>query len=235
MAFIAAHQGVVASGASATTGSFTSSVDEVIVAWTWSGASVTHTISDSNTNTWTALTANFQTTVTKSFRLYGWVCKTVSGKFGAGHTVTVNFSPSEYGGIIVQRFSGRDVSGATSFIDAQGDGWNEASNATTHTGDSVTSTTAGCDIVCGYADDLQGGATNVYTAGSGFTIPTNGSYGNSGVTTCCVTQYQENVAAASYTGGFTTSQSMQAAGIIVALKAASGGGGGSGGLAWITA
>lgn len=170
-------------------------------------------VTDSKTNTWTPHGSN-PVTAGAFANGYQWYAKNITG--GASHTFTDNYGSSSFPSFVVAEFSGCDT---TAPLDTSGSAA-ESSATTNHSAGSVTTGTTGCDICAFNADDT--GAAEGFTAGSGWTIPTNGTNtdGTSYVTS--MLQYMENKAIGTYTNTATTTQSDKFAGLLMAFKPASG-------------
>jgi len=178
------------------------------IGW-YTGTTANTVLSDSKSNTWTALTAVSATSNSK-IRLFYCFNPTV----GSGHTFT-SAGTATYAAVLVQAFSGSVASPFDQENGAAGDG-----NVTAITGSVTPSennellvTAVGC---------LEDGSS--YTANSGFTITDQVPKGGTTVAGAMAYKIQTTLAAANVTWNWTGTSNSSSA--IATFKAATGGGGG---------
>lgn len=184
-----------AASATLTTATFTSTSGNLLVACCqWSGAATFTSIGDSKSNTWTQVGTEGSNGV--KCRMY--YAKNITG--GASHTV--NFvqtnSPTAFPLLFVTEFSGLDTA-APFDVQAQNTGSSTAPNS----GTTATRSRASSVLFAQVANNSSG--TITYTAGSGYTIPTNGSEGNGASNATGAVEYQIVSAVGTDAGAFTIS------------------------------
>lgn len=152
--------------------------------------------------------------------IYGYYSANITG--GSGHTFTVSINNGpEYYSFIVATFTGRAPSGLLDKSQTY------ASNTflLSYSGATCMPTYAGEDL---FAFNAEDGAINTtesgFTAGSGWTIPSNGkNTGNGSSYVPTMMEYQNNVSVGSYSGSYTTGNYCRSLCIIMSLVAASSG------------
>jgi hypothetical protein len=184
-------------------------------------------VADFYGNTWIA----GPTLVSSPGVIYSYYAQNIVG--GAGHTFTVNIA----GGTANLSFVAATATGCalSSALD-QSATWANTGffNDHPHTAASFTGTaavTTGFDgeIVFAFNASVGANAADTFTAGSGWTIPTNGQNpGNGASYSPSMLQYQANVSIGAYTDNYSTVNFVRAAGLLMSFKAAAGGGAGAG-------
>lgn len=215
MAFVQAqNKQAVPSALTVVTPTMTTTTGNLVVVTATTAAPHTLAITDSKSNTWTAH-PNSPQTVGGAQKIYAWYSILTTG--GASHTFTATTNVSDNNSIIAAEFSGLASSTPVDASNFAVDG----SSVTSHSNGTLTSLTAGDDIV-GVATAVEG-TTAVFTAGTNWTIPTNGSNPDGNSYYVGLLQYQTNKATASYTNAWTSNHSVTGTGMIWAFKAAAGG------------
>jgi hypothetical protein len=157
-----------------------------------SGAAVS-TPTDTYSNTWTAHPSNPQAPQAGYF-IYMWYCLNITG--GTGHEVT--FTSSGAGmSCSVSEFSGRSKTAIDNHAVST------TATSTAQTGPTFT-VAVNADVI-GVLQQVYAGVAVTYTAGSGFTIPTNGTVPGTNDLPVCV-EHADNVSAGSYTPSFTSTE-----------------------------
>lgn len=170
-------------------------------------------ISDNYGNTWTPHPANPEGVASGNCQVYAWVAEDIVG--GSGHVVTIEFTfASTDMCVVVQEYSGRATS---NIVDATGYG-QDASSTGSHSNGSVTTVTAGDDVVAICLGSLTTYSEAVLTVGSGWTA---GSTSNSYCFT--VAEYQADVSVGTYTATWSNNSGYNCygAGLLFALAPAS--------------
>lgn len=178
-----------------TTGINTTSGNAMVVGC---GSATTLTgVTDTYGNMWTPHPAS-PVSYNGVYLAYVWYCLNIVG--GAGHVITFAGGGAQKG-TAVSEFSGRSKTA----IDTRGGAATAASN--TQTGPTLTGVAGLADI---WAFDTlsYAGSAVTWTAGSGFTIPTNGYVsGSTNIPTCV--EYKNAVSAGNYTPSFTNNSTGQ--------------------------
>src|SRR6185312_625158 len=191
---------------------------------THTGSAYPVTISDTAGNTYVALSSNpYQPNgVSPNFGISGW---TIATLIGGSQTITVGYNGlvSDADTIAVQEWSGRN---ASALLDvALVTGALEASNTLSHSTGSITTATAGDDIVACNGTSISQFTTQTFTAGSGWSL-TDSFNNTSGIVGC--TQRIENAAAGTYNDTWSQSANgCKGFSVILALAKSTGGGGGA--------
>lgn len=169
-----------------------------VVVCIWFGAGVTFTsMADSKGNTWTQIGSQQTTSGNAKMRMY--YAKNITG--GASHTFTLTVSANNsYPLLFVSEFSGIDT---TSPFDVQA----ATTGSSTTPSSGVTATRAQADelLVGGLVDESSGVVT--ITAGTNFTIPTNGKEENGAANSTGAIEYQIVSSTGTDAGTFTISVS----------------------------
>jgi hypothetical protein len=154
--------------------------------------------------------------------MYSYYCPNIVG--GSGYNVTVTTAGgSAYYSFIIGTFTGCATSSALD----QSTTWGNSGFYTDHphtalnfTGTSTVTTGAAGEAVVAFNCSQQATAADTFTAGSGWTIPTNGQNpGNGSTYSPNMLQYQVNVAAGTYQDTYTTGNFVNGQGIIMTFKA----------------
>ena len=173
---------------------------------------VISSIGDSKGNAFSQLTGSPFTFGANQTAMGIYYCENMPG-FGAGHTfngvTSVSGAPAS---IIAAVMSGRAYSGSIRAIGSSVD----PTNTPTHPGATVTAVSTD-DVIALTAEGDNPNGTEVFTAGSGFTIPANGT--NTIQEAPSFVQYQLNVSAGNYTGAYTAANYNHAMQVILALAA----------------
>jgi hypothetical protein len=199
---------------SVTTPSVTSTSGDSVCMGCFNAGAYTLTPSDSNSNTWGPNSANPQI-ISSFIWSQAYLAENITG--GSGQTYKISSSTTDILALIVSEFSGRATTGQP---DAQG--------GTTNSSGSATCT--GPALVCAASDDVwmlgcipQGHTTVTVTAGSGYTIPTNGNLMTD--YNCSFVEYQNAVGAGTVTPTATFASSQLYTTLAYGLLAGGGGGG----------
>lgn len=217
MAFVQAINAATASGSvtSITTAGITTTSGNLLVLVGAVGSVTINTPTDSKGNTWTPHPNNPQANGGADIKASSWYAKNITG--GAGHTFTLNLTGGDFPSMVVLELSGRHTVSPVDVTDHGGD----SSQVTSHTLGSLVTTVAGDDLVFVSADSLPSGTAS-YTAGTGWTVPTNGFNPNTNNYACTVTEYQANKAIGTYAGTLTTGAASELAALLWAFKPAGG-------------
>lgn len=170
LAHVQTVKGTGAATSSVTTSGVTTSSGNLLlaVAGAWqSGVQNTHTITDSNSNTWVEVTGSplLPTSNTKHHLFYAKNC---TG--GASHTFTTTIGGTALITLFVMEVSGADT---TSPFDK---GAGAVGNSTAPSSGATATRTQANEIIIGALGTGDNINLGTITAGSGFTIPANGSH-----------------------------------------------------------
>jgi hypothetical protein len=176
LAHVQTVKGVTSAGTVATTAGITTTSGNLLVCVAGAfqaGVSPVSVITDSNSNTWTNVANSSPQTPNASSRIYMYYAKNITG--GASHTFTQTIT----GGVNFMTIFVMEISGAhlTSPLDAVAQAGNTGNSAAANSGTTPTRANANAILIgaFGSADGVNAGTI---TAGTGFTIPTNGSETN---------------------------------------------------------
>lgn len=187
----------------------------VVTIQTLQGNAIT-ACSDHYANTWT-LQEQYAASVT-SLSEYLYVYTVPMTTYGTAETFTCSWTGNEYYSIQVAIFSGRNTS---SPLDGSAGTYSDSGYVTSHTGAAVTTSDAGSDVVEFVTDGYSTGISEVYTAGSGFTIGPEETGSGSTDYPAAMVQYDADVSTGSHTGAWTTGSYVEGAAVIIALKESS--------------
>lgn len=211
MAFVQAINAAAQAVTSITTAAISISSNNLLVSAGQTNLNpTTVTFSDSASNTYTNHSTYPQT---NSATGKAWMSYSKNIVGGGSVTFTmdlggVNASPS----MVVYELSGRDTS---SPVDAQAAS-SETTATTSHSGAS-SSVVSGADVVAFEGDNGLSG-TQTYTAGTGWTIPTNGTNTDGARYKCSMMEYQTNVSSGTYTLTSTTGTACKTDTLLMSFK-----------------
>jgi hypothetical protein len=171
------------------------------------------TVSDSNSNTWTAVGSSPYTSAGgATVLIYAWTSPLST--VGSGHTATVGTGGPGYDNVLFfGTFSGRNTS---SILDGSMGTFTDSGFVQSHAGPAITTSNNGTDIVAFCTSDGQP-ASDTLTPGGGYTQAS--AYTGDGTTSAAtLVQYQNNVNSGTNTAAWSTGLFVKAGAIIIGIK-----------------